>query len=98
MASLNVYVYGLIFLIMSLVIPKRSRYDAGGLAVAEQQNAVEEYFDVDEQLCHNIDIRNNLHRLRSVENCTVITGFFQLVLLERVPEEDFRKYNLTQLR
>lgn len=98
MASLYLYVYVGIFLMMPLVIPKRSRSDAGGLAVAQQQNAVEDYTDENLRHCHNVDIRNNLARLRWIENCTVITGFLQLVLIERVPYQEFQKYNLTQLR
>ncbi|XP_065078934.1 insulin receptor [Ochlerotatus camptorhynchus] len=98
MASLYLYVYVVIFLTMPLVIPKRSRSDAEGLAEAQQQNAVEEYTDDNVPNCHNVDIRNNLARLRRIENCTVITGYLQLVLIERVSHQEFQKYNLTQLR
>lgn len=98
MASLYLYVYVVIFLTMPLVIPKRSRSDVGGLAVAQQPNAVADYTDENIRDCHNVDIRNNLKRLSSIENCTVITGFLQLVLIERVPHLEFQKYNLTQLR
>lgn len=98
MASLYVYVHVVIFLMIPLVIPKRSRSDAESLAMAQQQNAAEDYTDENVLQCHNIDIRNNLARLRWIENCTVITGYLQLVLIERVPHQEFQKYNLTQLR
>lgn len=57
-----------------------------------------EYTDDEQHYCHNVDIRNNLARLRKIENCTVITGFLQLVLIERIPKEEFSKYTFDKLR
>lgn len=48
--------------------------------------------------CTDVDIRNDLHRLRQIENCTVINGYFHMVLIERVPSEEFDRYVFTKLR
>ena len=48
--------------------------------------------------CTNVDIRNDLRRLKQIENCTVINGFLQMVLIERVPSEEFEKYSCKHLR
>lgn len=48
--------------------------------------------------CTNVDIRNDLRRLKQIENCTVINGFLQMVLIERVPSEEFEKYSCKNLR
>uniref|UniRef100_A0A182J7Y1 receptor protein-tyrosine kinase n=1 Tax=Anopheles atroparvus TaxID=41427 RepID=A0A182J7Y1_ANOAO len=48
--------------------------------------------------CTNVDIRNNPSRLALIENCTVINGFLQMVLMDRVPAEAFAQYNLSKLR
>lgn len=69
--------------------------------VAEEQKGLvvdPEYTDDEQKNCHNVDIRNNLRRLALIKNCTVITGFLQLVLLERVPQEDFAEYRFDKLR
>ncbi|XP_001651210.2 insulin receptor [Aedes aegypti] len=98
MPNLCLYMYVVIFLTLPLVIPKRSRSDTEWVT-AHDQNAVDEYYsDENDKLCHNVDIRNNLARLHFIENCTVITGFLQLVLIERVPHEEFVKYNISKLR
>lgn len=56
------------------------------------------YTDDDNRLCHNVDIRNNLKRLELIKNCTVITGFLQMVLIERTPQSEFVKYEFKNLR
>ncbi|KAL1375527.1 hypothetical protein pipiens_004642 [Culex pipiens pipiens] len=69
--------------------------------VAEEQKQLvvdPEYTDDEQRNCHNVDIRNNLARLALIKNCTVITGFLQLVLIERVPQEDFAEYRFDKLR
>lgn len=70
--------------------------------VAEEQKKISvvdpEYTDDEQPYCHNVDIRNNLERLKKIENCTVITGFLQLVLIERIPQEEFAKYTFKNLR
>lgn len=69
--------------------------------VAEEQKKIlvdPEYTDDEKPYCHNVDIRNNLERLKKIENCTVITGFLQLVLIERIPQEEFAKYTFKNLR
>ncbi|XP_053673826.1 insulin-like peptide receptor [Anopheles nili] len=53
--------------------------------------------DIDPR-CTNVDIRNRLDRLRQIENCTVISGFFQMVLIEHVPSSEFAKYKFKNLR
>lgn len=54
--------------------------------------------DDNDPRCTNVDIRNDLRRLSEIENCTVINGFFQMVLIERVPSEEFEKYRFPKLR
>lgn len=54
--------------------------------------------DDNDPRCTNVDIRNDLRRLSRIENCTVINGFFQMVLLDRVPSEEFEKYRFPKLR
>lgn len=69
--------------------------------VAEEQKQVlenPEYTDDEQIYCHNVDIRNNLARLALIKNCTVITGFLQLVLIERIPQVDFEEYRFEKLR
>ncbi|XP_038110070.1 insulin-like peptide receptor isoform X1 [Culex quinquefasciatus] len=69
--------------------------------VAEEQKQLvvdPEYTDDEQRNCHNVDIRNNLARLALIKNCTVITGFLQLVLIERVPQQDFAEYRFDKLR
>lgn len=99
MKNVCLYVHVVVFITLPLVIPKRSRSDTAWVT-AQDQNAVvdDNYTDEDNDLCRNVDIRNNLARLHYIENCTVITGFLQLVLIERVPHEEFVKYNISKLR
>uniref|UniRef100_A0A182Q8S0 receptor protein-tyrosine kinase n=1 Tax=Anopheles farauti TaxID=69004 RepID=A0A182Q8S0_9DIPT len=54
--------------------------------------------DDNDPRCSNVDIRNDLRRLSQIENCTVINGFLQMVLIERVPASEFAKYQLKNLR
>ncbi|XP_053667032.1 insulin-like peptide receptor [Anopheles marshallii] len=54
--------------------------------------------DDDDPRCTNVDIRNDLRRLADIENCTVIRGFLQMVLLDRVPASEFEKYSFPKLR
>ncbi|XP_055593448.1 insulin-like growth factor 1 receptor [Uranotaenia lowii] len=58
----------------------------------------EEYVDDENRLCTNVDIRNNLDRMHLIENCTVITGFLQIVLIEKVPPSEFQKHKYEKLR
>lgn len=98
MKNLCFFVHVVIFMTLPLIIPKRSRSDTE-CVTAQDQNAVDDnYSDEDDELCRNVDIRNNLARLHYIENCTVITGFLQLVLIERVPHAEFVKYNISKLR
>lgn len=57
-----------------------------------------EYTDDEQLYCHNVDIRNNLERLEKIKNCTVITGFLQLVLLEKITRRDIEEYRFEKLR
>lgn len=58
----------------------------------------DEEADDNDPRCTNVDIRNDLRRLSRIENCTVINGFFQMVLLDRVASEEFEKYRFPKLR
>ncbi|XP_050101530.1 insulin-like peptide receptor [Anopheles aquasalis] len=69
------------------------------LSVTEKLPAGRNVSDPEENdNCTDVDIRNDLHRLRQIENCTVINGFFHMVLIERVPSEEFDRYVFTKLR
>ncbi|XP_055549654.1 insulin-like growth factor 1 receptor isoform X2 [Wyeomyia smithii] len=92
------HMYVIIVITMPLIIPNGSRPDRGLVMAEQQQNTVEEYADDDDHFCKNVDIRNNLERLNKIKNCTVITGFLQLVLIERIPSQEFDKFQFPNLR
>ncbi|XP_058057844.1 insulin-like peptide receptor [Anopheles bellator] len=52
----------------------------------------------DDLNCTDVDIRNDLRRLWLIENCTVINGYFHMVLIEKVPSTEFDKYVFKNLR
>ncbi|XP_058818832.1 insulin-like growth factor 1 receptor [Topomyia yanbarensis] len=95
---LKSHIYVIFFVTMPLIIPNRYWRDWNSVMAEEQQNAVEEYADDDDRFCRNVDIRNNLLRLNNIKNCTVITGFLQLVLIERIPPQEFAKFQFPNLR
>lgn len=95
---LKSHVYVIILITMPLIIPNCSRCDRGSVMAEQQQTIVEEYADDDDRFCKNVDIRNNLERLYHIKNCTVITGFLQLVLIERIPPQEFAKFQFPNLR
>ncbi|XP_053696495.1 insulin-like growth factor 1 receptor [Sabethes cyaneus] len=99
MCVLGSHMYVIVLITMPLIIPNSSRRDRGSvMAEQPQNNTVDEYADDDDRFCKNVDIRNNLERLRLIKNCTVITGFLQLVLIERVPQQEFAKFQFPNLR
>uniref|UniRef100_A0A8C3PQP1 Tyrosine-protein kinase receptor n=1 Tax=Calidris pygmaea TaxID=425635 RepID=A0A8C3PQP1_9CHAR len=47
--------------------------------------------------CRSMDIRNNLTRLNMLENCTVIEGHLQILLMFKTKPEDFRELSFPKL-
>ncbi|XP_009987519.1 PREDICTED: insulin-like growth factor 1 receptor, partial [Tauraco erythrolophus] len=43
----------------------------------------------------NVDIRNDIHELKRLENCTVIEGFLQILLISKA--EDYRNFRFPKL-
>ncbi|EMP41688.1 Insulin-like growth factor 1 receptor [Chelonia mydas] len=43
----------------------------------------------------NVDIRNDIHELKRLENCTVIEGFLQILLISKA--EDYRSFRFPKL-
>ncbi|KFR04811.1 Insulin receptor, partial [Nipponia nippon] len=48
-------------------------------------------------VCKSMDIRNNLTRLNMLENCTVIEGHLQILLMFKTKPEDFRELSFPKL-
>uniref|UniRef100_A0A182YDQ9 receptor protein-tyrosine kinase n=2 Tax=Anopheles stephensi TaxID=30069 RepID=A0A182YDQ9_ANOST len=78
-------------------VPDGSSSSSSSGSISSARGADDETDDNDPR-CTNVDIRNDLRRLSEIENCTVISGFFQMVLLDRVPAEEFEKYRFPKLR
>ncbi|XP_058448566.1 insulin-like growth factor 1 receptor isoform X2 [Malaya genurostris] len=95
---LKSHLYVIVIFTMPLLISKRYGWNWNSVVAEEQQNAIEEFADDDNRFCRNVDIRNNLHRLNHIRNCTVITGFLQLVLLERIQSHEFAEFQFPNLR
>ncbi|XP_078526892.1 insulin receptor [Lissotriton helveticus] len=51
----------------------------------------------DGEICPSIDIRNNLSQLSQLENCTVIEGHLQILLIFSTKAEDFRHLRFPKL-
>ncbi|XP_068020903.1 insulin receptor [Melanerpes formicivorus] len=49
------------------------------------------------EICRSMDIRNNLTRLHMLENCTVIEGHLQILLMFKTKPEDFRELSFPKL-
>lgn len=49
-------------------------------------------------ICQSIDIRNNVYNFDILENCHVIEGFLQIVLIENNTEADFQNRTFPKLR
>ncbi|POI30038.1 hypothetical protein CIB84_006212, partial [Bambusicola thoracicus] len=43
----------------------------------------------------NVDIRNDIHELKRLENCTVVEGFLQILLISKA--EDYRNFRFPKL-
>uniref|UniRef100_A0A8C3KBJ3 Tyrosine-protein kinase receptor n=1 Tax=Calidris pygmaea TaxID=425635 RepID=A0A8C3KBJ3_9CHAR len=50
-----------------------------------------------DNFCRSMDIRNNLTRLNMLENCTVIEGHLQILLMFKTKPEDFRELSFPKL-
>ncbi|XP_059615920.1 insulin-like receptor isoform X2 [Phlebotomus argentipes] len=48
--------------------------------------------------CYNIDIRNNVGQFAKLQNCTVVIGYLNIVLLERTTETHFKNLTFPELR
>ncbi|KAK2588363.1 hypothetical protein KPH14_004377 [Odynerus spinipes] len=49
-------------------------------------------------ICQSIDIRNNVYNFAILQNCRVIEGFLQIVLIESNTEADFQNFSFPGLR
>uniref|UniRef100_UPI00358E5829 insulin receptor-like n=1 Tax=Myxine glutinosa TaxID=7769 RepID=UPI00358E5829 len=49
------------------------------------------------EVCGSLDVRNSLNQLQRLENCTVIEGFLQILLIFRSRTEDFRGLSYPRL-
>lgn len=52
---------------------------------------------VNGEICKDMDIRNNVTNLQVLENCTVIEGRLQILLMFKTKPEDFRKVSFPKL-
>ncbi|XP_054261624.1 insulin-like growth factor 1 receptor [Macrosteles quadrilineatus] len=52
----------------------------------------------DPGICSSIDARNDVTNLTSLQDCTVVEGSVQIVLMEKMREEDFENYSFPKLR
>ncbi|XP_008328737.1 insulin receptor-like [Cynoglossus semilaevis] len=50
------------------------------------------------EICSNQDIRNNVTKFQSLENCTVIEGHLKILLMFKTKAEDFRGLSFPKLR
>lgn len=48
-------------------------------------------------VCHSIDIRNKPDNLRILDNCTVIEGFLQILLIDQYDTSAFENYSFPKL-
>uniref|UniRef100_A0A4W3HNK7 Tyrosine-protein kinase receptor n=2 Tax=Callorhinchus milii TaxID=7868 RepID=A0A4W3HNK7_CALMI len=48
-------------------------------------------------ICHGLDIRNNVGDLQQLENCTIIEGYLQILLIFNSKVEDFRGLRFPKL-
>lgn len=48
-------------------------------------------------MCHSIDIRNKPDNLRILDNCTVIEGFLQILLIDQYDTSAFENYTFPNL-
>ncbi|KAM8961748.1 insulin receptor [Pelodytes ibericus] len=49
------------------------------------------------EICHSMDIRNNLTELNALEDCTVIEGHLQILLMFKTKPENFRGLSFPKL-
>lgn len=51
-----------------------------------------------EYVCNSIDIRNTVAHFRKLENCTVVEGYLQILLLDNSDEKDYENLSFPKLR
>ncbi|XP_028672139.1 insulin receptor-like [Erpetoichthys calabaricus] len=49
------------------------------------------------EVCRSMDIRNDIMHLRKIENCTIIEGHLQILLMFKTKPEDFRGLHFPKL-
>jgi insulin receptor len=54
--------------------------------------------DRKEHVCSNVDVRNNVTNFKRLNNCTVIEGFLQILLIEKSQAQDFENLTFPDLR
>lgn len=68
------------------------------LIIIIQLSALTVCYVNEESLCENVDIRNNVTNLNKIRSCEVITGYLQIVLIEKFKAVDFEHYVFPKLR
>ncbi|XP_055683247.1 insulin receptor-like isoform X2 [Lutzomyia longipalpis] len=53
---------------------------------------------VDAKECYNLDIRNHIGQFEQLRNCTVVIGYLNIVLMERVRPELYENLSFPELR
>lgn len=49
------------------------------------------------KICQNIDVRNTVHELSKLRNCTEVIGYLKILLIQRVKEHEFDDYRFPEL-
>ncbi|XP_013775128.2 insulin receptor-like [Limulus polyphemus] len=50
------------------------------------------------KVCQNIDIRNSVEQFKKIENCTVVEGFLQIVLIDNGTSKSYENLSFPKLR
>uniref|UniRef100_A0A336M6T9 Tyrosine-protein kinase receptor n=1 Tax=Culicoides sonorensis TaxID=179676 RepID=A0A336M6T9_CULSO len=61
------------------------------------QNTVNSNVTAEPGVCHSVDIRNKPENLKILENCTVIEGFLQILLIDQYDTSAFENYSFPKL-
>ncbi|XP_076354454.1 insulin receptor-like isoform X3 [Tachypleus tridentatus] len=50
------------------------------------------------EVCQNVDIRNSVEQFKKIENCTVVEGFLQIVLIDNGTSKNYENLSFHKLR
>ncbi|XP_043284804.1 insulin-like growth factor 1 receptor [Venturia canescens] len=65
---------------------------------SEKNLSKQKVLTIADGVCSDIDIRNNVDSFKVLEDCHVIEGFLQIVLIENDSEDDFQNISFPKLR